>query len=49
MRKNEKIRCEKGKFEKKKKITWRVIHGAHISLFGGEGSFLPPPYVHLKT
>lgn len=49
MRKNEKIRCEKGKFEKKKKITWRVIHGVHISLFGGEGSFLPPPYAHLKN
>nr|DAO39243.1 MAG TPA: hypothetical protein [Caudoviricetes sp.] len=34
---------------KNEKIRCEVIHGAHISLFGGEGSFLPPPYAHLKT
>ena len=37
------------KMRKKKKIGYGVIHGAHISLFGGEGSFLPPPCAHLKT
>lgn len=43
-----KIGCEKGKFGKKKKIIYEVIHGVHISLFGGEGSFLPPPYATYK-
>ena len=57
--KKKKNRCGKGKFEKngygvenlkkRKKITCGVIHGVHISLFGGEGLFLPPPMLHIKT
>ena len=39
----------KGKFEKKKKIGYGVIHGVHISLFGGEGLFYPPPYATFKN
>ena len=27
---------------KNEKIRYGVIHGVHISLFGGEGSFYPP-------
>ena len=46
MRKNEKNGYEKGKFGKKKKIICEVIHGVHISLFGGEGVVLPPPSIN---
>ena len=34
----------KENLKKRKKIGCKVIHGVRISLFGGEGSFLPPPY-----
>ena len=45
---NEKNGYGKGKFGKKKKNGYGVIHGVHISLFGGEGSFYPPPCYILK-
>ena len=34
---------------KNEKIRYGVIHGVHISLFGGEGSFLPPPHATFKN
>ena len=32
--------------KKNEKITCGVIHGVHISLFGGEGSFYPPHLIN---
>lgn len=49
MRKNEKIGYGVENLKKNKKITCGVIHGVHISLFGGEGLFYPPPMLHIKT
>ena len=49
MRKNEKIRCEKGKYEKKKKNYMESnTRNAHLTLWGRRVIFTPP-YAHLKT
>ena len=37
------------KMRKNEKITCGVIHGVHISLFGGEGLFYPPPHATYKN
>lgn len=49
IKKRKKMGMGQEKLKKIKKIICEVIYGVHISLFGGEVSFYPPPYATSKN